>query len=577
MKKIQDSLDTTSDSYTMLRFRSSTSVPLIGFDGVKHSAGKALVVGVLLSVSLFSLSAVANTLYSQPPSAFSSTMLSQADTGFSDGSAWVNDDFIATQSGAISNISWQGDAQPTGNTGFTITIIPVVDTKGNAYTPTLPELATVKPLMTFTVPGNAGQTLNKGTLYNFNAVLPVPYNLVKGTRYWINIESTGLNPWGWANGTGGNASINYCQQTPYVCTLGVSDRAFSLNDTTVTASLVSGEVNVAYPATALAGTTSGNSLLDITTVPPGMTVNQSTVPLIISGTPTQAGNFTFTVIGNATDDVFNITIASPVALTSTTLSNGTEGAVYSATVSATGGSTPYHWSVSGLPAGLTYAVSTDTKTVTLSGTPTVGTAGLNNVAFTITDAAGAAISPTPILALTIGAAQVAVIPVAISTSSLSSGTENSVYSTTLSASGGTAPFRWAVTGALPVGLTLDTAGKLSGTPATGTVGAYSPTFTATDSKNASSQKKLSLTIKAANINSPSTGCPTVNNTENGSAKITEVEDHYILVGKTKVAISKCTQLTYAKGATKLKEGETVSWTGTNIGGVMTASSMTITP
>lgn len=576
MKKIQDRVDKTTNSFTMQLLRSSTGLPLIGFNDAKRSAGKVFAVGTLLGASLFSLSAVANTLYSQPPSAFSSTMLSQADVGFSDGSAWVNDDFIATQSGAISNISWQGDAQPTGNTGFTITIIPVVDSKGNAYTPTLPELATVTPLMTFTVPGNAGQTLNNGTLYNFNAVLPTPLNLVKGTRYWINIESTGLNPWGWANGTGGNASINYCQQTPYRCDLGVSDRAFSLNDTTVTASLVSGEVNVAYPVTALAGSISGNSLLDNTTVPPGMIVNQSTVPLTVSGTPTQAGNYTFTIIGNATDDIFNITIASPVALTSTTLANGTVGTVYSATVSATGGSTPYHWSVTGLPAGLTYAVSTDTKTVTLSGTPAVGSAGLNNVAFTITDAAGAAISPTPILALTIGAAPVAVIPVAISTSSLSSGTENTVYSTTLSASGGTAPFRWAVTGALPVGLTLDTTGKLSGTPETGTVGAYSPTFTATDSKNASSQKNLSLTIKAASISNPSTTCPTVNNTQNGSAKITEVEDHYILVGKTKVAISKCTQLTFAQGATKLKVGETVNWTGSSIGGVITASSMTIT-
>jgi len=270
-------------------------------------------------------------------------------------------------------------------------------------------------------------------------------------------------------------------------------------------------------------------------------------------------------------------IASPVALTSTTLANGTVGILYSATVSATGGSTPYNWSVSGLPAGLTYAVSSDTKTLTLSGTPAVGTAGLNNVAFTITDAAGAAISPTPTLVLTIGAAPVAVIPVAISTSSLSSGTENSIYLTTLSASGGTAPFRWAVTGALPVGLTFDTTGKLSGTPATGTIGAYSPTFTATDSKNASSQKNLSLTIKAASISSPSTTCPTVKNTKNGSAKITEVEDHYILVGKTKVAISKCTQLTYDKGATKLKVGETVNWTGSSIGGVITASNVTITP
>ncbi|MEI6067063.1 MAG: hypothetical protein WCP96_06975 [Methylococcaceae bacterium] len=386
------------------RLSVTNSLPLPRFNGAMRSAGKVFVAGVVLCASLASLPAFANTLYSQPPvtGQFSSTLGSQADAGFSNSAAWVNDDFLATQSGAVSNISWQGDAQPTGNSGFTISIFPAV-VNGNPYTPVLPELATVAPLMTFTVSGNAGQTLNSVNLYNFNAVLPTPFTLVKGTRYWLNIESNGVHPWGWANGSGGNFSINYCQQGPYVCTAGVSDRAFSLNDTAVTASLGSGEAGFAYPLTALAGTHHGNSLADPAKVPPGIMVKQGATTLLISGTPTLAGNYQFAVVGNATDDIFNIKIVSRVALSTTSLPNGTEGVAYYASVAATGGETPYNWAISGLPKGLTYAVSKDTKTVSLSGVPVAGTAvpAPYKVAVTIIDAAKGAINQ-PQLGLTIG-------------------------------------------------------------------------------------------------------------------------------------------------------------------------------
>jgi len=64
----------------------------------------------------------------------------------------------------------------------------------------------------------------------------------------------------------------------------------------------------------------------------------------------------------------------------------------------------------------------------------------------------------------------------------SGGTANTAYSQTLTGSGGTAPYTFAVTaGTLPAGLTLSAAGLLSGTPtATGT---FNFTVTGTDSVN----------------------------------------------------------------------------------------------
>ena len=68
------------------------------------------------------------------------------------------------------------------------------------------------------------------------------------------------------------------------------------------------------------------------------------------------------------------------------------------------------------------------------------------------------------------------------------------YSKSLSHTGGTAPFTWAVSsGALPDGLTLDTAaGIISGTPTT--AGTASFTIQITDSASRSDTEDATLTI-----------------------------------------------------------------------------------
>ncbi|RKY13798.1 MAG: hypothetical protein DRP82_04940, partial [Planctomycetota bacterium] len=70
---------------------------------------------------------------------------------------------------------------------------------------------------------------------------------------------------------------------------------------------------------------------------------------------------------------------SPASLriTTTALPDATEGVAYSYTLQATGGTTPYTWTVSGLPSGLTWTQVGDA--VEISGTPDVGTAGTYSV------------------------------------------------------------------------------------------------------------------------------------------------------------------------------------------------------
>ena len=84
----------------------------------------------------------------------------------------------------------------------------------------------------------------------------------------------------------------------------------------------------------------------------------------------------------------------------------------------------------------------------------------------------------------------------LSPSSLPSGTQGTAYNQTITASGGTAPYSFAITsGALPTGLTLSSAGVLSGTP--GSSGTSNFSVTATDSNDCTGTRSYSITINSS--------------------------------------------------------------------------------
>ncbi|NGN66501.1 hypothetical protein G5C51_21685 [Streptomyces sp. A7024] len=129
--------------------------------------------------------------------------------------------------------------------------------------------------------------------------------------------------------------------------------------------------------------------------------------------------------------------------------------------SATGGTLPYTWSASGLPAGL----AIDAGTGTVTGTPTAE--GTHAVKVTATDKDGK--SGSTAFTWTVGGTSGG-DPL------LTDPGSQTVYigkpvSLQLAATGGTAPLRWSATG-LPAGLSIDPAtGKVTGTPTTwGTAG-----------------------------------------------------------------------------------------------------------
>ena len=123
--------------------------------------------------------------------------------------------------------------------------------------------------------------------------------------------------------------------------------------------------------------------------------------------------------------------ATSVVITTSGLPSGTVNAGYSATLTASGGVTPYTWSVvsGSLPAGLTLNSSTGG----INGTPT--TAGSYVFTVQVSDSQNPSATDAKQLSITINPAPVA--PLNITTTSLPNGRRFVAYSRTLIASGGT--------------------------------------------------------------------------------------------------------------------------------------------
>lgn len=207
---------------------------------------------------------------------------------------------------------------------------------------------------------------------------------------------------------------------------------------------------------------------------------------LLSGTPLMAGSYNFTA--RATDNngcfgerayTFVIGNCPAITVNPSTLPNGLLGANYNQTLTASGGTPGYTFTAdAGLPGGL--ALST---AGVLSGMPTV--VGLFNFNVTATDQSGC--SGTRNYSVRICSA------ITVNPATLPNGSIGASYSQTMTASGGTAPYTFSFSGALPNGLILNPAtGELSGNPTA--TGSFNFSVTATDANSCTGSRSYTVVI-----------------------------------------------------------------------------------
>jgi hypothetical protein len=180
-----------------------------------------------------------------------------------------------------------------------------------------------------------------------------------------------------------------------------------------------------------------------------------------------------------------------------TLANGSIGTAYNDTVTASGGTAPYTFSVSSgaLPTGLLLNPATGN----ISGSPTV--AATFNFTITAADAGGCFGSRPYTIAIAAPGCPV----ITLNPTTLPAGMVATLYSQSVTASGGTAPYAYTLSsGALPAGLTLNSAtGAISGVPLQ--PGLFTFTVRATDAASCPGARDYTITIVAGGT----TGVPTL--------------------------------------------------------------------
>lgn len=320
------------------------------------------------------------------------------------------------------------------------------------------------PPLTAAIDGGSGAA---NGVYSYGSTSQFPASSYQSSNYWVDVVFSSSS---------GTSSLTITTKSP----------------------LPSGTQGTAYSTTlaATGGTTPYTWSLTSGTLPSGLALNASTGA--ITGTPTVTVTntpLTFQVKDSGSPQQsqsisVTLTIApSTLVITTTSLPSGQVNTAYSTALAATGGTTPFTWSLTSgtLPAGLALNASTGA----ITGTPTVAVTN-TPLTFQVKDSGSPQQTQSANLTLTIAPATLTV-----TTTSLPSGTLSTAYNQTLAASGGTTPLSWTLaSGSLPAGLSLSTAGVISGTPtATGTA-SFTVQVTDSGSPVQNAQASLSITISA---------------------------------------------------------------------------------
>lgn len=327
---------------------------------------------VLVSLAPGSLpGAQIGTTYNQPLSANGGT----APYSFQVTAGVLPAGIIVSNSGLLS-----GTASAAGSFNFTVTATDVNGLTGSqAYALTV--AAPIITLAPSSLPDAQTKQAYSAMMSAGGGTAPYSYNVTSGSLPpGLSLSSAGQLA-GTPTGSGTftfvitvtdsstGAGAPFSRAGSYTLTVNTSTLAIAPG------SLPSGKVGVTY--TLLSLTASGGAApysysLKSGSLPAGLSLSATGV---LSGTPTSGGSFPFTVIatdaaGLTGSAAYTILVSAPtITISPGTLNNAQLGVAYAQTLTASGGTAPYSFSLAGaLPTGMTF----DALTGQVSGTPAVG-------------------------------------------------------------------------------------------------------------------------------------------------------------------------------------------------------------
>ena len=324
----------------------------------------------------------------------------------------------------------------------------------------------------------------------------------------------------------------------------------------------------------------GSFTLASGSLPPGLSLGSGGT---LSGTPTAAGTYTFTVSAqdsstgsgpySGTSSTISLTIGAPTLSLSPAagaLTAAARGSAYSQTFSTSGGTSPYTYSITAgsLPAGLTLSSGG-----ILSGTPTAE--GGFSFTVTATDSSGGTqYSTSQAYSLTVNPP----LPVAnaVSATVAFNSSNNAI---TLNITGGTAS-SVAVASAASHGTATASGTSITYTPTAGYSGSDSFTYTATNASGTSAAATVSITVNPAPPVANAVSATVAYNSSNNAItlNITGGAAASVAVASAAshgTATASGTSITYTPTAGYIGS-DSFTYTATNAAGTSAAATVTIT-
>jgi hypothetical protein len=470
---------------------------------------RTLCLALLVSTSVFAISgnsctvtvnAFLNTPVTVPSSCSTISTFLNPNINFVSGTPMPVGLLITKSSGIGGNATWQVSGTPT-ESGSGTAVYSFTDSNPGTVTMTIH--FTVQPPVTPTasfVAGTVGQTYPTTTVTATGGT---------GSGYTF-VVSAGSLPTGLSLSSGGSVTGTTSVVGTFNFTIQGQDSSNNLGTTAFTIT-VNPAVSMAASATmartvsqvfsstyaATGGTAPIAYAISAGSLPAGASLDATTGAVTGSATAAGSGSFTVTATdarGSAASTVVSWTISAAPSL-SFTPGSATVGVAYSQAISFTGAVSAATVSGGSLPPGLALSGGG----TAISGTPT--TAGSYPFTLSTTDPNG--------VTATLNTTITVVGPLTLTTPTLQSATVGSSYSDNLGANGGTPPYSYSLAaGSLPAGITLSTAGLISGTPTAS--GTFNITARVTDAASSTATRALTLQVNAVSINITTTSLPNGN-------------------------------------------------------------------